>query len=371
LAELWIVPEHVWADVAPADIPVDDGSTGIDPSRVVGTGPFKLVERIVEDRTTVERHEDYWGGRPQLAQVVFPFNADPATFEPLLRSGEIDTGWITFEAVPDFRTLDHIQMHEYYSHDFTGPMWNLDPERTTLFQDLKVRQALVHAIDREVLAEVGFLGLATFSRTILAPGAWSNDEANVTVEYPYDPELANQLLDEAGWVIGDDGIREKDGQRFSFTFVGTEHSTQRRVIMQEYWRAVGVEMLVEDVFDDAYSELRPAGDFDMIWTLFHVGGSGYDGLQWQFHSANYPNGGNNNMFSDPQVDELLDGIKAELDPEARIELFTQLQNRVLELLPVLPLVHDFDPRPVNKRVHNLYPNAHRTVFNAETWWVDE
>jgi peptide/nickel transport system substrate-binding protein len=266
--------------------------------------------------------------------------------------------------------MDHIKLSIFFSLDLVAPVLNLDPERTTVFQDVNVRKALLHGLDRDLMSEAFYFGFAPPATTLLLPDGWSNDAAAVTVRYPYDPELAGQLLDEAGWVMGEDGIRVKDGQPLSFVGVAPKSVEPKLLGMQGYWQEIGVDMETQIILEEQHTEIFNSHDFDLLWLHLWMGGSGYETMRYFFDSSNYPDGGNTGKYSNPRVDELLDQIKAELDPEARIPLFTELQTIILEDLPVLPLVHDMDTRIVHTRLHNVFPNPYRTVFNAETWWVD-
>jgi peptide/nickel transport system substrate-binding protein len=364
----WLVAEHVWSGVDPAGIVTHDGSTGIDPTMVIGTGPFTFVERVVQDHATVARNDAYWDGRPILDEIIFQYVADLQSFEGLLRTGELEYGWIPFTSGAQFTGLDTTTLYEFPALSMMIFALNLDSETTTLFQDQAVRQALVYALDRQAMIEGVFQGYGDVANTLLIPGLWNNDEENVTVSYPYDPEMANQLLDEAGWAMGDDGVREKDGVKLSFECLGDDFYEPLMATAQEFWRQVGIDMqptlVTGTVLQERYLE------HDYVMTAWTIGATGYDDLSWVLDSEMYPGGGNRMKYSNERVDELLDMLREEFDPELRVPLFTEIQNIALEEVPFVPVIFDYDLRVVGARLHNVYPGPYNTTFNAETWWVD-
>lgn len=362
----WIAPRHIWEGVAGADLLSDPGTTGTDPSRVIGTGPFKFVERVPQDHTTIERYDGYWQGAPQLQTIVWQHAPDSTLAEPLLRAGDLDWGWVSFEAADQFKNLDNLKLFQHPSLDIIQFGFNQNPERSPLFQDLTVRQAMLYALDRQAIVDVAYRGLASVAETFLLPDMWNNDPAALTIPYTYDPERAAALLDEAGWILGDDGVRAKDGTRFSFVTVGWDFTEQLLALAQEFWRAIGVETELQILAPELLGERIDAGDFDMTVVQTSIRGTGYDAFFFEMHSE----GGNYTGYRNPKADELLAAIKNELDEEARIPLFTELQQLYLDELPELPIVHDWDNRVINNRLHNMHSNPYRTEYNPEQWWID-
>jgi peptide/nickel transport system substrate-binding protein len=153
------------------------------------------------------------------------------------------------------------------------------------------------------------------------------------------------LLDEAGWVVGADGIREKDGQRFSFTIkLGNWPPwINAAAVVQEQWREIGVEAEVE--VDDSF--LYADGEWDaVVWDRpFGVPPSCFNAYR-----CDIPN--NNSSYCNPEAAALVDQIMVELDEARRIELMTEWQNLVLDELPYLPLYFVVGYSATSPRVHN-------------------
>lgn len=159
-----------------------------------GTGPFKFVSRVHGEKTELVRNDNYWGQKPYLDRVIFRPIADDATRVSALRSGEID---ILTRVPAD--AADSLEKAGFTVHDSTtaGELflgWNF---RNTYTKDLAVRQAVIHAIDREGLAKTIFKGRALASANILNIGnsAYSSDQK----DYAYDPAQARELLAHAGY----------------------------------------------------------------------------------------------------------------------------------------------------------------------------
>ncbi|MEZ4500231.1 MAG: peptide ABC transporter substrate-binding protein [Thermomicrobiales bacterium] len=214
-----IIPKHIWEGVPVENWQTDPGSTGQDPSRVIGSGPFR-VRGIseAEGTATFIPNENYYDDVPVMERLIFQTWPDDVAVTEALRAGDIDIyDSPTPTDVPGLQEEEHLEVVLYDSYLFSWLGFNLDPEKTPLFQDRAVRQALLYALDRETMLQAIYLGFGEVANGPLSPNsprAYAPDEMNTV--YTYDPELAASMLDEAGWVVGSDGIREKDGVKLSF-----------------------------------------------------------------------------------------------------------------------------------------------------------
>ncbi len=367
-----IIAEHVWADVDPAAMVNDPGSNGEDATRVVGTGPFMFEEWIVDDRVSAIRYDDYWDGTPYLDQYIIKVVPDQAAAVAQLRTGEVDWGVVPEVSVPELDGTD-VTVSDFPTLDFTFYGTNLDPEKTTLFQQVEVRKALFHAIDRPALIESVRFGYGEVAVGSMPTLSWAYNPQGIEEPYEYNPELSMQLLDEAGWVPGADGIREKDGQRLAFT-MNTNAGNQVReaylVAFQEFWRQIGVEMTPNLIpFPQLVEQLTTTFDFEVFLVGFNW--SATPDQSAVYSCAAHGSGFNAVGYCNEEVDALLLEALAATDQEERIQLYTDYQNAMLADLP-MPII-DF-PRAiigVNKRVHNFIANDVNPRFNPEHWWVEE
>ena len=245
-----ILPKHIWESVPFADFGGDPGTTGQDPSRVIGSGPFKFVEWVPNDHVTLEKNADYWdtSNVPYADRYIYRVVADQNTAVQSVVTGESDITEVPFtqaEALrasnPELNTVNYDTLGMNYYHV------NQDETKETLFLDPLVRQALHYALDRELIAETvyqGFAIQANGTQPVLSQ-AYAPDRINTV--YNFDPDMSRSLLEQAGWVDSDgDGIVEKDGVKFSFEFIyseGVVTYVQQIPYMQQAWREVGIEAI--------------------------------------------------------------------------------------------------------------------------------
>lgn len=355
-----ILPQHIWEGVALADWASDPGSTGQDPARVVGTGPFKFQEWVQGERLVFTRNDDYWDVMANIDEVNYQVWPDePAALEAL-RAGDIDfVENVSASEVESLQAEENLEVVIFDTYDFGFYGYNLDPEKTTLFQDVEVRQAMIYALDRQSIVDniqLGFGEVAQGSQAILSL-AYAPDQ--IRTKYDFDPEKAQQLLDQAGWTAGSDGIREKEGQRLSFELMyptGTPATEQQVAYMQEAWAAVGVEATPNGV--DFGAVLVPAitesFDYDVVLLGFSWDATGDQSAM--FSSNQYKEGFNFMKYSNPEVDRLNMEANRELDPERRKELLIEATNLVNDDAPVGVISFRQDRDPYNIRFQGFHPN---------------
>jgi len=292
-----------------------------------------------------------------------------------MKTGEVDYGSLSPELYDDATKQANLNIATYDTFSFTYFGYNLDPAHTMLFQDVKVRQALFYAVDRASIVKKLFNGLGVVAIGTEPVLSWAYQPDKITTKYEYDAKKAAQMLDDAGWKAGPDGIRAKDGKRFSFsmwTNSGNKTRENYLLVLQESWKAIGVEMKPQfEEFSVYLDRINKTFDFEM----FLVGFSwGVDPDQTTMWDTNQHTGGfNSYKYSNPMVDKLLaDGLHT-LDQEKRKAIYVDMQNQVLADAPAM--VSDF-PKGiigVNKRVKNRIPNgvAGSDRNNAYQWYVTD
>ncbi len=371
-----ILPKHIWEGVPFAEFGADPGNTGQDPSRVIGSGPFKFVEWVPNDHVTLERNADYWdtANVPVIDRYIYRVIADAATAVQSLTTGESDIADIPFTQAETLRASNpELNIVDFETTAFNYYYTQQDPARSPYFVDVPVRQALQYALDRELVAETvyqGFAVQANGTQPVLSV-AYAPDRINTI--YNYDPEKANSLLEQAGWVDADgDGIREKDGVKFSFECLyseGVATYEQQIPYMQQAWREVGVEMIPTAVPFPTLSDASESGNFHMA-----VAGFGWDvdGSQIiMFGCESKPPQGFNRMgYCNPEYDELENQARRELDPEKRIDLLIQASNIVNDDAVVGIMVFRKSIVGSSPRLHNFFPNGYGTVWSISKVWVE-
>lgn len=371
-----IMPRHIWESVPLDQWAADAGSIGQDPARVIGTGPFRFVEWVQGERVELAKNETYYDKVPNIDTFLFIIWPDQITAVEALRAGDIDA----FEGTPpaDTQSLiddENIEVNIFDTYNFTFYGYNMDPAKTTLFQEREVRQALFYALDRDSVLEniqLGYGVVAQGTQGILSQ-AYAPDQ--IRTQYTFDPARANELLDGAGWVAGDDGIRAKDGTRLAFEVMytgGISIYDQLVPYMQEAWAEIGVEMTPNPV--DFNAVLVPAitENFDYEIALLGFSWDVTGDQSAMFSSDSYMVGFNFMRYANPEVDRLNEEANVELDEAARTELLIESANLVNEDLPVAVFWFSRNRDGYNVRVHDWNSNGYAgLLWSAPYLWVEE
>lgn len=368
-----VLPSSIWGDVPVEQWQTDPGSTGTDPSRVVGSGPFKFVEiNEGEGTTTLVRNDDYWDTKAAADKIIFQVWPDDTAVTEALRAGDLDmlmdpvnpADVASLQAEPNL-TVD---VYESYQFGFLG--YNLDETKTPLFQDQAVRQALIYALDRQAMVDSILLGygeVANGTQPTLSE-AYAPDQ--ITTVYNYDVEKANQMLEDAGWVAGSDGIRAKDGNKLSFkiTYGAASANDQVASAIQDFWKAVGVEAKPNSV--DFDTVLVPAitetYDFEIAMLAFDWASPSGD-QSAMFGTDSYGTGFNFMKYSNPAYDEANAAANVALDPEERFVLLVEASNIVNDDAPVIINWFRKDRTGFNKRMVNFTPRTGAFLWSLP--WV--
>ena len=371
-----IMAKHVWESVAPENWASDPGSTGQDLSKVLGTGPFRLTEYDPsQGRVVMVKNQDYYDVKPNIDEFIFVTSGDETAAVEALRAGAADF----YERVPpaDVESLaaeESLEIADYETLSFSWYGYNLDPEKTPLFQDVLVRRALLHAIDRQSIVDNIYLGYAVVAQGSQPTVSTAYAPERITTTYNFDPERAKALLAEAGWADSDgDGVVEKDGLPLAFEVMyasGSATTDSTVAAMQEMWAAVGVAATPNPV--DFGQVLVPAltDTFDFQMCLLGFNWDATADQSAMYSSTSYRAGFNAMKYVNPRVDELNLAASKELDEQKRIDLLIESANLVNEDLPNAVLWFRRDQTAYNTRLHNFNPNAFGLLWSIPYVWVD-
>lgn len=356
-----IVPKHIWQGVPLADWNENPGSTGDDPTRVVGTGPFRFRSWTPGERIELARNAAYFDDAPFIDGFRVRLFPDDASAVNALRAGEID---LIQNVPPDVsRALaedENIDVAVYDTYDFTWYGYNLDRERTRLFQDRDVRQALFYALDRNHMVDAFMEGYARVANGTQPELSSAYAPARMETIYRADVDKGRELLADAGWKDEDgDGIVEKEDMRLAFEIMYAEGggvADHVAAYMRDAWRAVGADATPKAV--DFSSVLVPAltenTDFDICLLGYNWDNTGDQTAL--FASDQYKVGYNAMKYSNPEYDDAARAANREVDPVKRRELLIQASNIVNEDLPVGILWFRQDRTAYSTRLRNFVPN---------------
>jgi peptide/nickel transport system substrate-binding protein len=337
----------------------------------VGTGAFKLKEWRPAERTVVEAFGDHFRGRPYLD--FFRVDIVP---EASVRAIGMQTA-AADSAVWPLLVEDNLKFAKDANFTvFKTPTLGVNHfpinNKRPVFQDKRVRQAMMHAINRQRLINDIFKGTAVLATSNLSPALKAYYEPNVA-QYPYDPAKAKALLEEAGWKPGPDGFREKGGTKLSFTCVTITGDQARRPeaeVVQQELKAVGIDMKLQEAPVATITDKMRKGEMDAsLYNWTYGGNYGDPDPSVTLRS----NGGNNwSHFENPKVDSLIDAGLRETNPAKRKQIYSEIQKIVAEEVPFLYMMYWDWYNVFSKRIKGL-PN---TAFNgpqlyrkANEWWI--
>lgn len=345
-AETPIVAKHLYEGTKAAENPVNNAP--------VGTGPFIFKEWVRGSHIIYERNPEYWDNpKPYVDRLIVRFIPDAASRAVAIETGEVDLAPATpvpFSDLERFEALPNIGFETQgyqYANGISRVEFNLDKP---YFQDVRVRRAFAHVIDRNVIRDTINYG---YGKTIPGPISPSLTKFYVgdLKTYPIDTAIAEKLLDEAGLPRGSDGIR----LRLTHDYVPSGETYKRGAeYIKQALAAVGIEATVRSQDFATYTK-RVYTDRDFDFT-FNGMSNLFDptvGVQRLYWSKNFKPGvpfSNGSHYSNPKVDALLEAAAIELDPQKRFEQFADFQRILVEDLPDIGIVSQPEITLFNKRV---------------------
>jgi peptide/nickel transport system substrate-binding protein len=376
-ASFFIIPKHIWEPIPIEQWVNDPGSTGQDPARVVGTGPFTFQSWTQGQEIRLARFDGYTPRPVWLKEMVFRIFTDTeARFNAFL-TGDLDTVGLAPEQVETVKQQpDQFTVHTYPYRGFQYYEFNLDPAITTRFQDVRVRQAFMWALDRQSIVDNILLGFGEVANGTQPSISYAYAPEQIRTKYTYDPEKATALLTEAGWTdTNGNGVVDKDGIEMEFEFLyesGSATADSLVAYLQDAWRAVGISIIPKSLEFPALIEATTTNPtFEMA-----LYGFGWDSSFIQdvmFGCDQYQVGFNDMRYCNPELDALADRIKTTLDQEARRELMIEYSNIVNDEQPVGILYFRVENVAQNNRLHNVFPSAWGGTWagpGIEYFWVD-
>ena len=287
----------------------------------VGTGPYKFDSYVSKQSLTVVRNESYWGKKPNVERIVYKFIPDSQARLMALLNGEVD---IIGEADPklllSLPETGPFQVLTSRPVQYIALLVNLHGKAPfAKLQDRRLREALALAIDRNTLAKIMFRGKGIPAKGVLPGWMFGLGEDHVK-GFKHDPARAAAILDEAGWKVGADGIREKNGERLSLRLVAAYPDASRvnpmPEMLQQMFRKIGVVIdLVETNDSGVYSDQLTKGVADLFMEAASNNNSDPTYLLYNlFHSkGNWIKYGYKHMVVGPEFDKAIDDARASND----------------------------------------------------------
>ncbi len=322
-------------------------------NHLVGSGPFMLKEFKLDQEAVLVRNDKYWAQKPLLDGVTFKVITDMNQNANALRTGEIDfSERLTGEAVKIIRDDSNVELLEMPGLHFAYIYFN---QMTGPTADIKVREALIKAIDSEELVKgIYQYGEAQPAKLPLPPGSWGYD-ASIEADVPtYDPEGAKALLAEAGY---------PDGFKTKLYISNTPARVKMATIVQQFWKTnlnVDVEIMTSEW--GTFSEIASKGNaeiFGMSWTWYP---DPFFFLNKIFHSESIGSLGNGQGYNNPEVDKLLDEALVITDQNERAELYKKAVKLIIADRPGIFYSNENVTWGVSPKVQGLVQRADGSIF---------
>lgn len=291
----------------------DNVTSGDITTAPIGTGPFSVTEYVSGDHISLTANPDYWDGAPQIGGVRFTFISEPATALAALRTGEIDwTDTIPPQQVEGLEGDDSVELGVGPSNDYWYLALN---EAREPWDDVRVRQAIAYAIDRDSILQATSYGTAVANQlAIPETSGWFTEYDT----YDYDPEKAKELLAEAGVSSASiDMLATSDYP---------ETSTASQIIAANL-AEVGIDLSIRTPDFASWLDEQNSGNFDMLMMSW-IGNIDPDDFYYAQHHSQ--GGSNAQSYSNPEVDALLDAGRTETDQEARKDIYAQAATMIAD-----------------------------------------
>lgn len=339
----------------------------------LGTGPYKVAEWKSGEFIRLEAVPTYWRGSPARIQtLIFRFIANTNTRINQLKSGEVDmVVMFPWDKHREVAAIPGVAVHRIDGNGYEHV--TLNQRAFPAFADVRVRQALNHAVNRDLIVQSILEGLAPVTAGPVQPVSWAHNP-NVR-RYAFDPARAKALLDEAGWTDSDgDGVREQGGRRFAFTLITQAGFAVREnvaQVLQRQFRDVGVEAAVQLHDGTSISKLWFDGKFH---AMLHWWQLPADPELTLFFAKDRmpPRGRNINYVDDDALTDLVYAADRTVDQAARARILRDAQARIADLAIEIPLygVSKLDAVPARLRGFTGNPTNTGPFWNVHQWTLD-
>lgn len=356
---------------------------------IVGSGPYLLEEWVTGQQVVLRRKDNWWADtlkgvayEAYPEKLVYRVINDPNTAITALKAQKLDVmngipakDFMELKKNSSFLTHFRLETPPMFAYSYIG--LNMRPQgRPPIFSDVRIRRALAHLVDVDMIIRKFSYGLAQRITGPLYPmhrGAYNDTLRPI----PYDPNKAAQLLDEAGWKDTDgDGVREKtiDGRKVPLAFdilvnAGNEVRLQIAQIIKQEAEKVGMKVNILSLEWSVFLERTKKHDFDAYIGAW-VGSHNPQDLKQIWHTSSWAEGGSNYVgFGNAQTDALIEAIREELDKTRRDSLYRLFHKIVYDEQPYIFLSAPLERIAIHRRFRNAYVSAIRPGFFPNGFWT--
>lgn len=340
----------------------------------LGTGPYKVAEWKSGEYIRLEAAPNYWRGAqfPAIKTLLFTFIPNTNTRINQLKSGEVDmVVMFPWDKYREVAAIPGVAVHKIDGNGYEHV--TLNQRAFPAFGDVRVRQALTHAIDRALISTTILEGLAPVTHGPVQPVSWAHNPK--VRQYAFDPVRAAALLDEAGWRDSNgDGVRDKDGQRFSFTLITQAGFAVREnvaQVLQRQFKDVGVAAAVQLHDGTSISKLWFEGKFHAMLHWWQLPAD--PELALFFAKDRMPPAGRNiNYVSDDALTTLVYAADRTVSQAERTRILGEAQARIADLAIEIPLygVTKLDAVPARLKGFTGNPTNTGPFWNVHAWTLE-
>ncbi|WP_418926305.1 nickel ABC transporter substrate-binding protein [Enterocloster sp.] len=334
-----------------------NGSTKDGVSGYIGTGPYVLTDFETDQYAVFERNENYWGEKPEIERITVKVIPDNQTRIMALESGEIDLifgkNMLDADAISQYVDSDKFEVALSNPTSTRHIVLNTTNE---ILSDTAVRQALQHATNRTAISEGIFYGLEQPADTLYAATVPYCDVE--LTPYEYSTETASSMLDEAGWIMGSSGIREKGGKKLELDLLYNSDSVTEKTIseyLQSEYLKLGISLNIHGEEEQSYRDNMKAGNFDMVFNI--CWGMPYDpqSSQAAMRAPVYGDFAAQQGLADKkEIDQAITDILTTTDEEERQELYRFVLTRLHEDAVYIPLTFECNKALYTKNLQGVH-----------------
>ncbi|HDR8092907.1 ABC transporter substrate-binding protein [Bacillus cereus] len=323
----------------------------------LAAGPYKFEKYIPGQEVRFVANENYYAGKPKIQNFIYKITSGDTKLQ-LFQTGEVDhTGLGTGdEVLEQAKALEFANIQIETAPSFSYIYMN---NNKPYLKDKKVRQALIYGLDRKKYVDTALKGYGTVANVPIHPTSWAYTEEGVN-KYEYDKEKAKKLLDEAGWKVGSDGIREKGGQKLKLSYFGPSSAKDSDLLIpiaKENYKEIGVEFNPEFMdFNTMLSKVNK-GDYDLASVSTPITSDPSETAGEYLSTANETSLG----YKNAKVDELIQKGIETVDIEKRKPIYKELYKELSDDPPVILLNYRRTITGYNGNIKGIDPEKYNSI----------
>lgn len=339
----------------------------------VGDGPFKFVRWVHGDHIELTANDNFFMGKPGLRGIYIRIVPDENTTINLLRTHEID--WMFESSINNYPLVKDVPGVKLAWVDVNGyEDIQLNVQRPYL-QDVRVRQAIAYAVDKQRIVQTSTYGQEHIATEDQPPFMWAYDPS--VTDYPHDIQKAKDLLQQAGWTPGPDGMMTKNGEKLTLVLVSNNSNATRRknsVEIQAMLRQAGIGLEIKyfpgDVLFAPVGEggILQGGKFDLSLAGWYAGMDPDDATQYT--CANMaPHGYNYSRYCSQDMDAAQKMALENYDEPTRKKAYATIQQLLHTDVPEIYLYYERQMHPISENFKGFAPSPTAEAWNAWQWSI--